>query len=89
MATTVTERDVIKRLAGRGEDALHRLAELPGGTKALRAFNDLKLRVDDLSRKARGIEELEERIATLEQDVAELKRAKPASKPRARKSSSS
>ncbi len=40
--------DVIKRLAGRGEETLHKLAELPGGTKALKAFNDLRTRVDEL-----------------------------------------
>ena len=42
-------QDVIGRLAARGEEALNRLAELPGGTTALEAFNDLRQRVDDLS----------------------------------------
>jgi len=56
------------------------ISELPGGTRALRAFNDLKNRVDDLSRKVRGIDALEQRVARLEKDVAALKRAqKPAS----------
>ena len=80
MAETKPNDDVIGRLAGKGEQAVHRLAELPGGTRALRAFNDLKLRVDDLSRKVRGIDELEKRVAKLEKDLAALKRAqKPAS----------
>jgi hypothetical protein len=74
-----TDDDVIGRLAGKGEQAMQRIADLPGGTRALRAFNDLKTRVDDLSRKVRGIDALELRVAKLEKEVASLKRAqKPA-----------
>ena len=74
------ENDVINRLAGKGEEAIHRLADLPGGAWALKAFNDLKLRVDDLSSRIRGIDALEKRVAKLEKEVATLRRAqKPAS----------
>ena len=73
-------QDVIGRLANRGEDALQRLAELPGGTKAVKAFNDLRERVDELSRKVRGVDALEQRVAKLEKELTALKRAqKPAS----------
>jgi uncharacterized small protein (DUF1192 family) len=79
MATTKDDAaktdDVIARLAGKGEEAIRRIADLPGGQRALEAFNDLKLRVDDLSRKVRGVDELEKRVARLEKDVAALKRA--------------
>ena len=72
--------DVITRLAGKGEEAIRRIVDLPGGQRALEAFNDLKLRVDDLSKKVRGVDELEQRVAKLEKDLAALKRAqKPAS----------
>jgi hypothetical protein len=75
-----TDDDVIGRLAGKGEQAMQRIADLPGGSRALRAFNDLKNRVDELSRKVRGIDALELRVAKLEKDVAALKRSqKPAS----------
>ena len=81
MATTKqTDDDVIARLATKGEQAVHRLAELPGGARALKAVNDMKVRVDDLSKKMRGVDALEKRIAKLEKDVAALKRSqKPAS----------
>ena len=48
--------DVIARLAGKGEEAIKRLADLPGGQRALEAFNDLKLQVDELfeARPRRG-----------------------------------
>ena len=72
--------DVITRLASKGEEAIRRIVDLPGGQRALEAFNELKLRVDDLSKKVRGVDELEQRVAKLEKEIAALKRAqKPAS----------
>ena len=60
----------MSRLADAGEEALQRLAELPGGQKALTAYNDLRTRVDELGKKVRGIDALEERMAKLEKEVA-------------------
>lgn len=67
--------DTLGRLAARGETTLHRIADLPGGTRALKAFNDLKTRVDDLAKRMRGVDELEARVAKLEKEVASLRRA--------------
>jgi phage shock protein A len=79
MAKGKKDKDVLSRLADRGEEALSKLAELPGGTKALKALNDLRERVDEMSKKVRGIDALEKRIAALEKELAALKRgAKPA-----------
>jgi len=75
MTTTERNDDVIARLAGKGEEAIKRLADLPGGQRALEAYNDLKLRVDDLTRRVRGVDELEKRVAKLEKELAALKRA--------------
>jgi hypothetical protein len=81
MATAETEnqakkqRDLIARLADRGEDALHRLGDIPGGSRAVKAFNDLKARVDEMGKKVRGIDALEARVAKLEKDVSSLKRS--------------
>ena len=69
------EKDVISRLADRGEEALHRLGDLPGGSRAVKAFNDLRNRVDEMSKKVRGIDAIEARVSKLEKDVATLKRA--------------
>lgn len=87
MATTKTNDDVIARLAGKGEEAIKRLAELPGGHRALEAFNDLKARVDELSKRMRGVDALERRVTKLEKELAALKRAQkhPADKPPAPK----
>ena len=74
---------MIARLADRGEQTLARLADLPGGTKALKAVNDLRTRVDELGKKVRGIDVLEKRVAKLETELAALKRAqKPKAVPK-------
>jgi len=81
-ASETPEKDFVTRLADVGEDALHRLAELPGGQKAMTAVNDLRTRVDDLAKKVRGLDALETRVAKLEKDVAALKKARaPAGRP--------
>jgi len=83
------EKDLVTRLADAGEEALQRIADLPGGQKALTAVNDLRTRVDELAKKVRGIDELEARVAKLEKEVAALKKAKtPARRPAPRKPAS-
>jgi hypothetical protein len=72
MAKSKKDKDVIARLADRGEDVLQKLAELPGGGKALKAFNELRERVDELGKRVRGIDELEQRVAALEKQVGTL-----------------
>jgi hypothetical protein len=89
MTTKRASGDALTDLASRGQETLQRLTELPGGTTAMKAFNDLRTRVDDLSKRVRGVDALEARIVKLEKDVAALKRAqKPAPKAPARKSAS-
>src|SRR5918992_454420 len=74
---TRPEKDFVGRLADAGEEALQRLTELPGGQRAVTAFNDLRTRVDELAKKVRGVEELEARVAVLEREVATLRKQKP------------
>ena len=66
---------MIARLADRGEQTIAKLADLPGGAKALKAVNDLRERVDELGKKVRGIDEIEKRLAKVERELATLKRA--------------
>ena len=72
---------MIGRLADRGEQTLAKLVELPGGARAVQALNDLRNRVDELGKKVRGIDELEQRVAKLEKELASLKRAQKAKTP--------
>lgn len=82
--TTVPD-DTLTRLAARGEATLARFADLPGGMKALRAFNDLREHVDDLGKRVRGIDKLEARVAKLERELAAVKRAQKPKPATARK----
>ena len=78
--TKRTNEDVIGRLAEKGEQAVHKLADLPGGSRAVQMFNDLRTRVDELSKRVRGLDQLEQRVAKLEKELSAMKRAqKPAS----------
>ncbi len=74
-AKLTAEKDFVTRLADAGEEALQRLADLPGGQKAVTAVHELRTRVDDLAKKVRGIDALEARVAKLEKELAALKRS--------------
>jgi hypothetical protein len=75
MAGQRRKNDVLGRIADLSEDAIQRLNDMPGGTKALNAFNTLRERVDDLSKRVRGLEDLEKRLAALERKVDKLSKS--------------
>ena len=64
--------DILGRLADLSEDALQRLAEAPGGDRILAALNATRDRVDELQKRVRGLEQLEQRLAALERKVDKL-----------------
>ncbi len=80
MAQRKQQKDVIARLAETGEEALQRLAELPGGARFVEAANTLRDRVDELTRRMRSLDPLERRVAELERRLDEL--SKPSARAR-------
>jgi hypothetical protein len=72
------EKDVISRLADAGEEALHRLAELPGGKPMLKALGDVRERLDDVAAKLRTLDPLERRVSRVEKRLDSLEKPKPA-----------
>jgi hypothetical protein len=84
MAQRKQQKDVIARLAETGEEAIQKLAELPGGARLVEAGNALRDRVDELSKRMRSLDPLERRVAELERRLDELSGTKPS---RARKTS--
>ena len=72
------QKDVITRLAETGEEALHKIADLPGGSRVVEAANALRDRVDDLTKRVRSLDPLERRVAELERRLDELSKPKPA-----------
>jgi len=72
MAKQKQQKDVITRLAETGEEALHRLGELPGGARFAEAANALRDRVDELAKRMRSLDPLERRVAALERRLDAL-----------------
>ena len=73
------KQDLLGRLADLSEEAVQRLADAPGADRALQALKGLADRVDDLQRRTRGFEELEQRLTALEKRVDGLAKPKPSS----------
>jgi hypothetical protein len=66
------KNDLLGRLADLGEDAIQRIGDVPGADRMLGAVNALRDRTDDLQKRVRGLEGLEQRLADLERKVDRL-----------------
>jgi BMFP domain-containing protein YqiC len=69
-------KDLLSRLADAGEEALNRLGDAPGMDRVTAFANSTRDRLDELTKRVRGIEALESRVAKLEKQVAALSGAK-------------
>ena len=87
MARASQPKDILARVQDLGEEALHKLAEVPGGSKLLEMANQSRTRLDEMQKRLRGLDVLEERVDALERKIDALTKAsKPAaSKPAAKK----
>jgi predicted nucleic acid-binding Zn-ribbon protein len=68
----MAQRDLISRLADRGEEVLSKFAETPGATRVLELLNSTRERLDDLQKRVMGLETLERRLDALEHRVDKL-----------------
>ena len=66
------KQDLLGMLADRGEDVVGRISELPRAQKLLETANTLRDRADELQKKVRGLDALEQRVAVLEKKVDQL-----------------
>jgi len=66
------KQDLLGMLADRGEDVVGRISELPRAQKLLATANTLRDRADELQKKVRGLDALEQRVAVLEKKVDQL-----------------
>jgi len=78
--------DLLGRLADMSEDAIHRLSDAPGADRVLGAMNTLRDRTDELQKRVRGLENLEQRLAALERKVDRLAKGGSAASATTRKS---
>jgi hypothetical protein len=65
-------KNPLSQLASLGEEVLEKAAQNPAASKVLSSALQLKDRVDDLSRRVRGLEAMERRIEQLEKRLAKL-----------------
>jgi TolA-binding protein len=70
-------QDLLAKLAERGEEALGRLSDAPGGARITEAIRGLRERMDEMQRHASGVDALEKRVEELEKRLARLE-GKPA-----------
>jgi TolA-binding protein len=65
-------RNPIAQLASLGEEVLDKASQNPTTARVVNAAVQLKERVDDLAKRVRGLEALEQRLAQLEGRVEQL-----------------
>lgn len=78
------QKDLLSRFADLGEEALHKLPNVPGGNKLMDVVNQSKTRLDDVQKRLRGLDVLEKRVDQLEKRLAKLEKKPAAKKPAAK-----
>ncbi len=71
-------KDILFRVADLSEEALHKLPSFPGGDRLLEVVNQSRTRLDEMQKRLRGLDVVEQRVEELEQRVKTLEGAKPA-----------
>ena len=64
--------DLVSKLADAGEEAINRLHDAPGADRLLAVATNMRDRVDELTKKVRGIDAMEKRLRDLERQVDKL-----------------
>ena len=68
-------KSTIDRLTSLGEDVIGKASQYPTANRVLQGAMQMKERVDDLSKRVRGLEAMEKQIAELEKRIAKLEGA--------------
>ncbi len=69
-------KSTLERLTTLGEEVIGKASQNPNLARVVNAATQLKDRVDDLSKRVRGLEGMEKRIDELEQRLKKLEGAK-------------
>jgi tetrahydromethanopterin S-methyltransferase subunit G len=68
----MAQRDLLSKLADRGEEVLSKFAETPGAARVLELLNTTRERLDDLQKRVIGLEGLERRLDEVEKKLEQL-----------------
>ena len=74
--TSSLSQSTLDRLASLGEDMLGKAASNPATARVVQAGMQLKERVDELTKRVRGLEAMEKRLADVEERLAKLESKK-------------
>jgi hypothetical protein len=85
---TSSQKNIVERLAGAGEEVLERIASIAAAERMVGTLGTLKERVDDLQKSVRTIDRLERRLSAIEWRLTKLE-GKTSTKTKTRKTSSS
>ena len=66
------QQSIVDRLADLGEEAIQRIGNAPGGDRVLAAMAGTRDRLDDLQKRVRGLEGLDQRVAEMERRLEKL-----------------
>jgi TolA-binding protein len=72
---TTKSTSALDRLTSLGEDVLGKASQNPTASKFIQQGMQLKAKVDDLSKRVRGLEGMEKKINQLEKRIAKLESA--------------
>jgi predicted nuclease with TOPRIM domain len=79
MTRSQAPKDLLSRFADLGEEAMQRLSDVPGMNRLVEMTNQSRQRLDEMQKRLRGLDVLEERVNELERRVEALE-GKPARK---------
>jgi uncharacterized membrane protein YccC len=85
MTRTQQPKDLLSRFADLGEEAMQRLADVPGANRLVEMTNQSRQRLDEMQKRLRGLDLLEKRVDELERRLAALEKKPAARKPAAAK----
>ena len=66
------QKDLLQKLADKGEEAISKLADVPAADRVVGAVTSMGKRLDEMQRRIRGLESIEKRVAALERRVDKL-----------------
>lgn len=72
------QNDFLTKLADVGEEAFTRVAGSQTTSRVIESVAGLRVRMDEVQKRVRGLDELEKRVAKLEKTVAGLDKPKTA-----------
>lgn len=84
VARASKQKDLLTRLGDAGEEALSKVAGSQATARVVETLGGMRERLDDVQKKVRGLDALEERVTKLEKRVEELSKPKRAATSRSR-----